>query len=261
MTDQLCSVASCDQPATARGWCWRHYKIARRNNWRVPEPAPQVGSPSGHGLYGILDDDGTSVLCHECGRRFRALGYHLLRAHEMTAEEYRATHGLRRGLGLIAGDLHQLRSEHAKAHIGSQGWQRLEAARDPLAASRARPPEALRTAPGAMPRKAQIATTNLPRKQPQERTCPVCDARYRGRGRTCGNPQCVSQARADGAKHQAQARPQLSEEEQHELQHSEQEQLRTLVYQLMLRGISSREIGQALGHGGQWMTKNFPRPQ
>ena len=46
------------------------------------------------GRYGILDLDETGVLCHECGRRLRGLGTHLLKAHDMTAADYRDAHGL-----------------------------------------------------------------------------------------------------------------------------------------------------------------------
>ncbi|WP_062214678.1 MucR family transcriptional regulator [Streptomyces sp. NBRC 109706] len=52
------------------------------------------GDRDGYGQYGILDDDGERVLCHECGRRYRQLPYHINRAHGMTAVEYRAAHGL-----------------------------------------------------------------------------------------------------------------------------------------------------------------------
>lgn len=41
----------------------------------------------------IADDDGL-LTCLECGRRFRGLGSHLRRAHEITGDEYREAHGL-----------------------------------------------------------------------------------------------------------------------------------------------------------------------
>ncbi|MGP3938431.1 MucR family transcriptional regulator [Streptomyces sp. 6N106] len=42
----------------------------------------------------MLDDDGTQVLCHECGKRYRMLPTHLLRAHGLTADQYRLAHGI-----------------------------------------------------------------------------------------------------------------------------------------------------------------------
>jgi len=59
----------------------------------------QVGDEDGHGQYGVLDEDADGLLCHECGDRFTHLGLHTSKAHGVTADEYRAAHGLsRRGL-------------------------------------------------------------------------------------------------------------------------------------------------------------------
>ncbi|MFJ6215083.1 helix-turn-helix domain-containing protein [Streptomyces sp. NPDC092296] len=52
------------------------------------------GDPDGHGRHGILDDDGTSVLCHECGRRFARLSGPHLTGHGTDADRYRSDHGL-----------------------------------------------------------------------------------------------------------------------------------------------------------------------
>ncbi len=56
----------------------------------VPAPTGWTGQ----GVYGVLDDDGQTVACHECGRRYRALVTHLARAHAMSCAEYRQAHGL-----------------------------------------------------------------------------------------------------------------------------------------------------------------------
>ncbi|HEY9314977.1 MucR family transcriptional regulator [Williamsia sp.] len=48
----------------------------------------------GHGDFGVLDDDGETVLCHECGRWFRSIANHIGPAHGIGADEYRARHGL-----------------------------------------------------------------------------------------------------------------------------------------------------------------------
>ncbi|MER7131316.1 Helicase associated domain protein [Streptosporangium saharense] len=65
---------------------------------------PTYGDPDGHGLYGQLTytDDGTQVICHECGQEKRALGTHAWYAHQITAAEYRERHGLSTRQGLAA---------------------------------------------------------------------------------------------------------------------------------------------------------------
>ncbi|GAB2912438.1 hypothetical protein GCM10027047_08280 [Rhodococcus aerolatus] len=52
--------------------------------------------PDGFGHWGRLDvvDDDEHVVCHECGHPCRSLGAHVTRAHGVTAEHYRARHGL-----------------------------------------------------------------------------------------------------------------------------------------------------------------------
>lgn len=57
---------------------------------------------SEHGVRGVLDDDGRTVACHECGRRYRALATHLARVHEMSSDEYREQWGLARTLPLAS---------------------------------------------------------------------------------------------------------------------------------------------------------------
>lgn len=56
----------------------------------------EVDRPDGFGHWGRLDvvDDDEHVVCHECGHPCRSLGAHAHRAHAMSAESYRAQHGL-----------------------------------------------------------------------------------------------------------------------------------------------------------------------
>ncbi|MFE1361298.1 MucR family transcriptional regulator [Streptomyces harbinensis] len=51
------------------------------------------------------DDDDGLVVCLICNRRFRSLGPHLARAHETTAEEYRAEHRLPASTVLMGGEV------------------------------------------------------------------------------------------------------------------------------------------------------------
>ncbi|EGT5595531.1 hypothetical protein B7O34_13575 [Corynebacterium striatum] len=59
------------------------------------------GDKDGHGRYGYLDGDDERIICHECGGLYRALAPHLIKAHGMTAAEYKQAHGLPRGMGLV----------------------------------------------------------------------------------------------------------------------------------------------------------------
>ncbi|MFB7909820.1 MucR family transcriptional regulator [Kitasatospora sp. NPDC056076] len=57
----------------------------------------------------IRDEEADLVLCHLCGRGYRSLGSHL-RAHGLTADEYRARFGLMRSRPLAARALSRARS-------------------------------------------------------------------------------------------------------------------------------------------------------
>lgn len=83
-----------------------HYSRQRRG---VPleDAHPEVGSPSGLGSYGLLDDDGQTVACHECGHRARSLGNHIRVAHGMSAREYKLRHGLPLTRGLVSTTFHE----------------------------------------------------------------------------------------------------------------------------------------------------------
>ena len=94
--------------------CWsdhtRRGQARKRSGDLHAVPAPDtpgllpmnLDEPDGHGHYGRLDDDPErGLLCHECGRRFIHLGLHAWRGHGLTANEYRAAHGLSRVHGLV----------------------------------------------------------------------------------------------------------------------------------------------------------------
>lgn len=164
---------ACDRVAVAKGLCLRCYKRVRRGR-PLPSEEPARGSPSGLGVYGVLDDDGDTVLCHECGRRVRALGPHLQRSHpDMDARAYRLAHGLPMTLPLVSAAVSAAQSVRSRARVGSPGWRRLEAARDPEAAAAARDAE-------VMVRAAVMRATDRgrPPRRPVVKTCPVCGATW-----------------------------------------------------------------------------------
>lgn len=76
----------------------------------------RVGERDGFGRFGVLDDSPDGLLCHECGRRFAHLGLHVFKAHEMTAAEYRAAHGLGRR-GLVAQGTREAIAANARASL------------------------------------------------------------------------------------------------------------------------------------------------
>ncbi|MEI5522112.1 MucR family transcriptional regulator [Streptomyces brasiliscabiei] len=79
----------------------------------------------------IRDEDTDTVLCHLCGRAFRSLGAHV-RAHGMTAAEYRREFGLMRGRALSARSLAREQSRTRRAE-----YRASEAARERFASGRA----------------------------------------------------------------------------------------------------------------------------
>ncbi|MFD0261116.1 MucR family transcriptional regulator [Kitasatospora indigofera] len=73
--------------------------------------APDRRRHARHAERGRLmrDEEADTVLCHVCGRAFRSLGSHV-RAHGLTAAEYREEFGLLRTRALSARDLSRARS-------------------------------------------------------------------------------------------------------------------------------------------------------
>lgn len=72
----------------------------------------QVGDLYGFGRYGIVDENELGLRCHECGERYRYLGLHVWKAHQIRAKDYRTKYGLRRK-GLVAQDLRQVMAQNA----------------------------------------------------------------------------------------------------------------------------------------------------
>ena len=92
------------------------------------------GEKDGHGRYGHIDETADGLLCHECGRHYRSLGAHSKGAHDMTADEYRAAHGIPRRIPLVTAAMSQAMSKRSSSRVGTEAWQRLVDKRDPTAA-------------------------------------------------------------------------------------------------------------------------------
>jgi hypothetical protein len=118
---------ACEEPVFSRGMCRRHYRRTARGAALEP-PGPALGSPSGHGRYGLIDPDGERIVCHECGRSYIALGVHVAMRHGLAAGDYRTRHGLTRGVSLAAPALAQ---RLAEAALDNGGPTRLAEARSP----------------------------------------------------------------------------------------------------------------------------------
>lgn len=170
-----CSVDPCDRPALAKGLCRLHYTRQRNGRPLTDPEQPPVGSSSGHGQWGVLDDDGDSVLCHECGDRFQSVGAHVGRTHEMTAREYRRAHGIPAGVSLQSAALTRQQSEAAASRVGTAGWARFEQRRDPAAASHARGPEAFeRRGPVAEAARHRAVENGRRARRAVVRSCAIC---------------------------------------------------------------------------------------
>lgn len=97
----------------------------------------EIGEPIDQGRFGLLSqDDSGHLLCHVCGRGLLHLGTHMRRAHGLSADDYRERYGLTSGTRLVAERVRELMSQKWLAKQGEH-LARLEAHRDPVAASRA----------------------------------------------------------------------------------------------------------------------------
>lgn len=116
-----CSVDGCETVAVVGGKCEKH--AAQR-----PATAhrDRVGTPSGHGQFGIVTRTWDKVQCHECGRCFKRLELHLIQTHEMTVEDYRRIHGLLRRQSLLSIGLEERFREKALERVGGEDWVRFE---------------------------------------------------------------------------------------------------------------------------------------
>lgn len=188
----VCHAPGCGRAAVARGLCHHHYKRGRAGHPLVTH-GPRRGDPDGYGTYGVLDDDGTTVLCHECGARKAGLGAHVVTAHEMTAREYKLAHGLRLSRGLLSAASREALSQNARSRLGTPAWLRLEAARDPQLAADARTPVSFASI-GAHADPQRAADTGRTSRLRRITACRVCQVMWCPlpggyRTKTC-SPEC-----------------------------------------------------------------------
>lgn len=115
---------------------------------------------SGFGIWGVVTRTDDAVLCHECGRELKSLVQHLRSAHEMSTDDYRATHGLPATVPLTCLSTSAKMSAASSARVGTPQWTRFEQRRDATqAASLAAAAEAARhPAPGTTMARVETAT-------------------------------------------------------------------------------------------------------
>ena len=108
-----------------------------------------------HAPYGELvrDEESDMVLCHLCGQWFRALGSHV-RAHERTADDYRAEFGLYRARPLTSREISKARTQAQQAR-----YRRSPRTRDDMATGRAMAATGRLTALAAEARRARTPST------------------------------------------------------------------------------------------------------
>lgn len=193
----ICSVVGCERRSAVRGQCQMHYRRTRAG--RVNDESQQVGDPDGYGKYGLIDETADGLLCHECGLRARGLGVHVYKQHGMTAREYKVQHGLPVRKSLLPIDSQELKAAKARERIGTRGWQNLVDARNPGAASAARPAESFnRPGAAAVAAKTVAATNGKRARKGIVRECLVCGACWcplppAGYKRKTCSPECWSE--------------------------------------------------------------------
>lgn len=162
----------------------------------------QPGDRSGFGRYGYLDGDDECVLCHECGSTYVSLGAHVSLAHGMSADEYRLVHGLPQRVALASPRLTRSMSESARSRIGSEGWKRMVAKRDPTAASRSRTPDTFKRRGADVQAQIDQATQRIKGvTKPVTRRCRVCGGLIHGRkGNLTCSPLCQRISTYEGKK-------------------------------------------------------------
>lgn len=162
----------------------------------------QPGDRSGFGRYGYLDGDDERVMCHECGNTFVSVAAHANLAHGMSADEYRSAHGIPRRVALVAPEKSRRMSKSAQSRVGSEGWERMVAKRDPTAASHARTPDTFKLRGLDAQSQRERAKKHIKGvRKPVTRRCRACGGLIHGRknSHTC-SPLCQRISTYEGKK-------------------------------------------------------------
>lgn len=196
-TRPKCSVQGCENTsinATTK-LCPGHWFRKYRTGTTTAEHDQAGVVESGHGLFGIMSRGDDWVLCHECGKTFKNLGSHIRHAHNMSAEDYRATHGIASNDALMCDSMRQKISAESTERIGSEGWKKFEQRRtetikdsQPLAASATKRSGA---------RKSHAAHAKSHPQKSREWVCVVCGRPVLPGRRTCSK-KCADLNRAIG---------------------------------------------------------------
>lgn len=106
-----CEGHRCDNCYVCRqGKCCKRdvpgYRLPALGDWDGPV----------FGKLGVLQSDGEKVECHCCGLWFGNLGSHVAARHGMSANEYRASFGLRQSTSLIGPQTRARKQQH-NAHL------------------------------------------------------------------------------------------------------------------------------------------------
>lgn len=251
-----CTTPACGRRAIAGGRCRRCYSYTARHTHPPDLASTRVGDPAGHGEYGRMTRQQDSALCHECGGWYASVATHARAAHGLSADEYRRQFGLARRQPLVSLGMSAAASAHSRTQIGSVGWQRLEARRDPVAASRTRGPELRQPRPPVAEKWAAQAAVRAA-GQAQEHLCIVCSQpipQWRGAAdnrRLCGRPDCRDEAnrrssQASGATRAARGRP-LTDDDRDRLRSLAGVELATAIRVLNASGVRLHVIAAALG--------------
>lgn len=112
---QVAGPEWCERDVLARGLCRPHYRRAAKGLPLDPDDGRLVGvTPSGHGVWGVLEEREDRLRCHECGGWYVALGVHAGMVHD-GAHAYRLAHGLLMSTSLNAPPLRERLSRAASA--------------------------------------------------------------------------------------------------------------------------------------------------
>ena len=151
------------------------------------------GDKDGYGRYGYVDETADGLLCHECGKHYKSIGAHANGAHGMTADEYRAAHGIPQRIPLVTKAISQDMSKRSSERVGTEAWQRLVEKRDPTAAARSKTPEAYKLRGNDLAKKSEVSRKNIAgARKPITRKCITCGALIRGRkGIDTCSPLCA----------------------------------------------------------------------